>query len=334
MTKSDARLRRAIGLDVGGTKIAGGVVDGAGGVIERISDRPAPTFGKRAVVRALLDVIAELTRRHHVDAIGIGAAGLVDWPEGRIRWSPNNGYTDLPLRRVIEDSTGLPTAVDNDANVAAWAEANAATEGLDRDYSVMLTVGTGLGGGFILAGEIFRGSSGVAAEVGHMFVDSRSREICSCGNNGCLESLASGTALGRAGRLAAEAEPHGLLARLGGGPDGVSGLVVRQAANLGDPTALALFERLGYWLGVGAATLTTLLDLRSIIVGGGLVAAGDLFLPHMRSSLERHIFARQHRILPEIASARLGSEAGWIGAGMLSLHELYRTESNGADVRT
>jgi glucokinase len=322
MTAASPAQQRAIGLDLGGTKIAGGVVDGTGGVVERLSSRPAPVSGRESVGTALLVAITELRHRHRVDAIGIGAAGLVDWPDGRVRWSPNNGYNDLHLRRWIEDAVGLPTTVDNDANAAAWAEAQVPAGGVATDYLALLTIGTGLGGGLVLAGEVFRGSSGLAAEVGHIPVDSHSQETCSCGKTGCLESLASGAALGRAGRRAASDQPDGLLARLGGGPEGVTGVTVWQAAQLGDPTALALFERLGHWLGVGAATLVTLLDLRSIIIGGGVAAAGDLFLPQVRATLKECTFGCTHRVLPAVTLARLGPDAGWIGAGLLSLHQL------------
>lgn len=332
MAYADAPGHLAIGLDVGGTKVAGGVVNGAGEVVEKLPPRPAPTLGRDAVVSTVLDAITHLTRRYRVEAIGVGAAGLIDWPEGHIRWSPNNGYHDLDLRRLIESTTGVPTVVDNDANAAAWAEAHYFRDDPDKRHIAMLTVGTGLGGGLVLDGEMYRGASGVAAEVGHLLVDSSSQEVCSCGQTGCLESLASGTALARAGRRAAAADPDGLLARLGAGRGGVTGLTIREAACLGDPTALALFERLGHWLGVGAAMLVTLLDVRLIIIGGGLVTAADLYLDHMRAAMQRHTFAREHRVLPPIALARLGADAGWIGAAMLSLHQGASREVNGAGV--
>lgn len=322
MTYGDGHLQRAIGLDVGGTKIAAGVIDRDGTVVERLDPRPAPVFGRDAMVSALLAVIDELAARHRVDAVGIGAAGLIDWPEGRVRWSPNNGFDNLDLRAVLAERTGLPTVVDNDANVALWAEANVAgCVGIASDIA-MLTIGTGLGGGLILSGELYRGATGIAAEIGHLLVDANSEEVCSCGRTGHWEALTSGAALGRAARRAAAQDPAGLLARLGGGAERVTALTVTEAAHRHDPAALALFADVGHWLGVGASMLTTLLDLDLVILGGGMSTSAEFFLDPMRAALERYVFAPEHRKLPSIMLARLGTEAGWIGAGMLSLHEL------------
>src|SRR6266540_303873 len=169
------RVRRAIGIDIGGTKIAAGVITAEGRIEERALV-PTPMGDEPATVSAMRGVIEELRERHpSVEAIGVGAAGLVDWPSGRIRWAPHNAYRQLPLRRLLYEATGLPTVVDNDANAAAWAEAR----------------------------------YGLGAEVGHMTVDPDG-DPCDCGNLGCLEAMASGSALGRAGRRAAEADPGGL----------------------------------------------------------------------------------------------------------------------------
>jgi len=333
MTDVDQQFQRAIGLDVGGTKVAGGVVNGAGDVMERLALRRAPGSHREEVVEDLIGAISELMGRHHIDAIGIGAAGLIDWPEGHIRWAPSNGYDNLSLRSIIEEATSIPTIVDNDAHVATWAEANLWSDGPQRHLAV-LTVGTGLGAGLLLDGRLYRGSSGIGAELGHILVDKHSKAICSCGMTGCLESLASGTALGREGRAAAQSNPGGLLARMAGGPQNVTGETVYEAARRGDTTSLELFAQLGYWLGVGAATLVTLLDLELIIVGGGLAVAGDLFIEPMREAMTRHAFATRHRTLPKIALARLGPDAGWIGAGMLSLEHLRQSRVNGAGVAT
>jgi glucokinase len=310
----------AIGLDVGGTKIAGGVVSVDGEVLERMAPLPCPATDEAATITVLRQVITELRARHpDVAAVGIGAAGLVDWPEGRIRWAPNNAYRAVPLRRLLEDATGLPTIVDNDANAAAWAEARRHEE---SSYLAFLTVGTGVGGGLILDGQLYRGKTGIGAEVGHLIVDPHGGPRCGCGNTGCLEALASGTALGRYGREAAAREPDGVLAELGRERGEVTGEVVFAAARSSDPTALALFERLGHWLGVGIASLVTLFDFDLVVVGGGVAAAADdLLLGTARASFERFVFAREHRQLPAIVPARLGAEAGWIGAGMLALEQ-------------
>jgi glucokinase len=308
---------QAIGIDIGGTKIAAGVVTADGHIVERALV-PTPMGGEPATVSAMLGVIEELRgRRPGVEAIGVGAAGLVEWPSGRIRWAPHNAYRQLSLRRLLYEATGLPTVVDNDANAAAWAEARFGA-GVGCDHLVLLTVGTGIGGGLVLGGQVYRGSWGLGAEVGHMIVDPDG-DPCACGNIGCLEAMASGSALGLAGRRAARADPAGRLVQLAGAPEKVTGEVVFRAAGEGDLVACELFERLGFWLGVGIASLVNLFDPELVVIGGGLVATGDLLLVPARASLERYAFGFEHRELPPVVPARLGSEAGMVGAASLSL---------------
>jgi glucokinase len=310
---------QAIGLDVGGTKIAGGVVAADGSVVERIPDVPTPPDDGAATLAVLRQVIDELRARHpHVTAIGVGAAGLVEWPGGCIRWAPNNAYRALPLRQLLRDATGLPVVVDNDANTAAWAEARLRE---NASHMAFLTIGTGLGGGLILDGQLYRGTTGIGAEVGHIIVDPHSSYQCGCGNFGCLEAVASGSALGRYGREAAAANPESRLAVLADGAANVTGETVFIAAQDGDPTARELFARAGRWLGIGIASLVTLFDFELIVIGGGVAAAGELLLAPARASFKQFVFAQAHRQLPSIVPARLGSEAGWIGSAVLALDE-------------
>ena len=311
------RSPRAIGIDIGGTKIAAGVVTADGHIVERAL-APTPIGDEPATVSAMLAAVEDLRTRHPgVEAIGIGAAGLVDWPSGRVRWAPHNAYRQLPLRRLLYEATGLPTVVDNDANAAAWAEARFGA-GVGSQHMVLLTVGTGIGGGLVLGGQVYRGSAGLGAEVGHMIVDPYGHP-CACGNIGCLETVASGDALGRTGREAARADPDGRMAQLAGSPDRVTGEVVFRAAREGDPAATELFERLGFWLGVGIASVVSLFDPELVVIGGGLVATGDLLLTPARASVERYTFGVGHRELPPVVPARLGSEAGMVGAASLAL---------------
>jgi glucokinase len=313
----------AIGLDVGGTKIAGGVVDASGRILERLCPISSPADEADRTVAVLSAAIGELRGRHpDVAAVGIGAAGMVDWPSGHIRWAPNNAYRALPLRQLLAESSGLPTVVDNDANTAAWAEARL---GREVGYLVFLTVGTGIGGGLVLDGRLFRGRTGIGGEVGHLIVDPNGTQRCGCGNIGCLEALASGTALGRSARQAAAADPGGLLARAGGPGGRITGETALTAARQGDPTAVRLFAEIGHWLGVGMASLVTLYDFELIVVGGGVSAAGELLFGPARESFARYVFAPSHRRLPEIVPARLGTDAGWIGAGVLALDQLTAT---------
>ncbi len=310
--------RQAVGLDIGGTKIAAGVVDEKGTVVEALTPRATPTVVDD-LVPALAELVQELRSRHPaVSAVGVGAAGLIDWPAGHVRWAPNNTYHDMPLRQLLTEATGLASIVDNDANVAAWAEARF---GRSAGYMLFVTVGTGVGGGLILDGRLFRGRTGIGGEIGHLIVDPHSTVVCGCGNTGCLETLTSGQALGRFGREAAAAEPDGVLARLAGAPDGVTGEIVSEAAGRGDPTAIAVYDKLGHWLGVGLGTLTTLFDIELIVVGGGVSAAGELLLEPIRRGLAEAVFARDHRQLPAVVPATFGVEAGWIGAAALALDE-------------
>jgi glucokinase len=312
------QTRLAIGLDVGGTKIAGGVVTSAGEILERIVVPTPSVDDETNTLVVLRRVIDELRGRHpQVEAIGVGAAGMVEWPAGYIRWAPNNAYRALPLRKLLEEATRLPTIVENDANVAAWAESRFGS-GAGYDDIVCLTVGTGIGGGLILGGRLYRGKAGIGAEVGHIIVNPEGRS-CGCGNNGCLEALAAGPALGAYGREAAQTDPDGYLAKLAGGSANVTGETVFAAACDGDPTARSLFEQLGYWLGIGIASLVTLFNLELVVIGGGLGTTGELLLAPARASFERFVFARSQRQLPSIVPARLGVEAGLIGAAALAL---------------
>jgi glucokinase len=241
---------------------------------------------------------------------------MIDWPEGRIRYAPNNTYHDLPLRRLLEEALHLPAIVDNDANVAAWGEAR---WGQGSDYMLFLTVGTGVGGGLILGGELYRGATGVGGEVGHLVVDAFGPHQCGCGNVGCLEAVASGTALGRYGQAAAQAEPDSTIARLAGDPARVTGQMVHQAAQDGDPLAIGIYTQIGTWLGIGAASLVNVLDVDRITVGGGVAASGELLLSPFKAGLMRHLFAPGHRRPPAVGLATLGWEAGWMGAALLAL---------------
>jgi glucokinase len=311
--------RLAVGVDVGGTKIAAGVVTSRGQILHK-AIAPTPQHQDH-VVQHILAIIKDL-QGHYPDvaAVGVGAAGMIDWPAGHIRWAPNNSYSDLPLQLLLAEGSGLPAVVENDANAAAWAEATVGA-GAGLSNVIALTIGTGIGAGIILNGELQRGGTGIAGEAGHIIINPAGGEPCGCGGTGCLEAMASGTALGRAGRLAATADPAGRLAQLAGTAANVTGETVYQAAIEGDPTARQLFSQLGYWLGAGIASLVNIFDPQIVILGGGLVATGDLLLAPTRESFERFVFARPHRKLPALALAQLETGAGLIGAALLALHQ-------------
>lgn len=308
-------MTRAIGLDIGGTKIAGAVVDEAGTVLaERVEPTPAESDAA-SVEAVLLDLVTSLRTRHDVAAIGVGAAGIVEWPAGRMLWAPNNAYRDWPIRERLEKAANLPVVVDNDANVAALAEAR-----LGEPYPnmVLVTVGTGIGGGLVLDGAIYRGPTGLGAELGHIILNPDGPR-CGCGRRGCFEAYASGTALNRMAREAAAEDPDGLIARLGAADGEVTGHTVLRAVGRGDATAAALFARLGRWLGVGIASLANIFEIDAVVVGGGLVETGELLLGPARAAAREYAYAPTARGIPPVVAATFGSAAGTIGAALLAL---------------
>ncbi|MDQ4031817.1 MAG: ROK family protein [Actinomycetota bacterium] len=308
----------AIGIDIGGTKIAGGVVSTEGYLLEKVE---VPTASQQQnLTDFLIRTIRQLRALYPaVQSIGIGAAGLVEWPSGLIRWAPNNSYKQLPVRDVVAEATGLPTVVDNDANAAAWAESSVRG---DQSHSNMayLTVGTGVGGGLVLAGELYRGPSGLGAEVGHLVVDPRGA-MCGCGNSGCLEAMASGTALERLARKSIIKHPYTQLALLAKKSGGVTGRIVFAAAQSGDSEAQSLFEEIGYWLGIGIATLVNIFELEVVVIGGGVGATGRLLIEPASKSCSLHAFAPRYRPIPPLIQSIHGVDAGIIGAALLSMGE-------------
>lgn len=308
-----------IGIDIGGTKIAGGVVDGSGKILQS-ERRSTPSRGFDEVVAVVTAVVRELHEAHpEVEAVGVGAAGFVDASRARVLLAPNLNWEDEPLKDVVESATGLPVVVENDANAAAWGEYRfGAGQGI-HDL-VCVTVGTGIGGGLVSGGAIQRGAHGIAAEFGHLTVEMGGRP-CACGNRGCWEQYASGNALVREARMLAgeDRKAATTLLDLGDGtPEGVQGKHITIAARNGDPVALAAFDSLARWLGIGMANVTTLLDPGAFVVGGGVSEAGDLLLNGVRKYLEEFVSGADNRVLPKVKPAAMGNAAGVAGAADLA----------------
>ncbi len=308
----------ACGIDVGGTKIAGAVVDDRGKVVEhRRVESPATEVD--AIEGAIVDLVADLRSRHEFERVGLGAAGYVDARRATVIFAPNLAWRDFDLKAEIERRVDLPVTIENDANAAAWGEFSFGA-GEDVDDLLMVTVGTGVGGGIVMAGDLQRGGFGFAAEIGHLRVVPDGRE-CGCGNRGCFEQYASGSALLRSVREAVEVGTPAaadLLRRAGDDPAAISGPLVTTAAQDGDPFAVEKLAELGSWLGQGVASLVTVLDPAVIVVGGGVSEAGDLLLEPMRASFFDHLTVRNHRPVAEIRLAQLGNRAGVIGAADLA----------------
>ena len=317
----------AVGVDIGGTKVAAGVVDPAGRVLARALRR-TPSRDASAVEATIVEVVRELAAVHEVAAVGIGAAGFVDGTRSRVRFSPHLAWRDEPLRDALTAALALPVLVENDANAAAWAEWRFGA-GRGETHLVCVTLGTGIGGGVVLDGAVQRGRFGMAGEFGHMVVVPEGRR-CECGNRGCLEQYASGNVLGREARelaLAGSPVAVGLLESVSGDVDALVGPVVTAAARAGDACAVELLGDVGHWLGVGMANLAAALDPGLFVVGGGVSDAGELLLRPAREAFRRTLTGRGYRPEAGIVRADLGPEAGLVGAADLARRDLAAPSS-------
>ena len=308
-----------IGIDVGGTKVLGGVVDESGKVFTT-ARKDTPRQGGSALTQTIADVAKELLQQHSVASVGVSAAGFVSSDRKTMLATPNIAdWNGVDLDHQLTALIGLPVVIENDANAAAWGEAKFGA-GKNQDHMMMLTVGTGIGGGIVVNGALYRGAFGIAAEFGHMRVVPDGH-ICGCGARGCFEQYASGNALLRHAREAINASPEvarNLLSRGDGTVAGLTGQAITEAARDGDAVALAAFNTTGQWLGAGIASLAVLLDPACVVIGGGVIDAGEILLKPTRESLERNMpFAGKHPY-PQIIAAQLGNEAGLVGVADLA----------------
>ena len=305
-----------VGVDIGGTKIASGVVDEKGTILEQ-GRIPTPSHDAAQLRAVIVGVVQDLRTRHDVTGVGLGAAGFVAADRRRVYFAPNLDFGTEPLADILQDALGIPVGIENDGNAAAWAEFRfGAGQGIPDQ--LMVALGTGVGGGLILGGELYRGGHGVAAEIGHIGVV-RDGIPCNCGRRGCLEQYSSGGALQRDARIAAAAgRAPALLKAAGGDPQAITGGLVTELAQSGDPGALELFTLFADSLGVGIASLVAVLDPTLIILGGGVSEAGDVLLTPTRRALEREITGAGNRPYPELRIAHMGNDAGLIGAADLA----------------
>ena len=311
-----------IGVDIGGTKILAGTVTEDGEIVST-ARRPTPRHDANDVLELVAEVVGELVAgsSEPLEAVGVGVAGLVDAERSRVYFAPNLRWSQVPVRALLEASTGLPVVVENDGNIAAWGEYRFGAGRGHRDIT-LVTVGTGIGGGIVINGALFRGAHGAAGEIGHINAVPDGRP-CGCGRNGCLEQYASGNALVREARaLAAERRSEaGLLLAMGDGtPEGVQGLHITEAARSGDPIATEAFAIVGTWLGRGLADLAAVLDPDVFVIGGGVSDAGDLLLTSARQTLADKLIGQQERPAPQVKVAELTNSAGLVGAADLARH--------------
>jgi len=319
-THEDAKESLAIGVDIGGTKIAAGVVDQEGRIVAS-TRRDTPAEDPSKTLDAIADAIRELTSKHVCIGVGLGAAGFVDEKRSTVMFAPNLAWRDEHLRTSLERMLELAVVVENDANAAAWAEARfGAARG--ESHAVVLTVGTGIGGGIVIDGELVRGRYGVAAEVGHLNVVPDGRR-CGCGLQGCWEQYGSGSALEQDAQEQAVVSPAmavELLKLADGRAENITGEMVTQAAKAGDVAALWCFDELGKWLGRGIAQLAAILDPGVFVIAGGVSAAGELLLARTETVFHKYLTGRGHRPTAEVRIAELGPDAGIVGAADLARH--------------
>ncbi|WP_432479811.1 ROK family protein [Nocardioides sp. GXQ0305] len=313
----DGGVGRWVGVDVGGSKVLAGVVTATGEVLRTALRRtPGRLVAAEAVEDALVDAVTAVTGDEPLAAVGVAAAGFVDRDGSRVVFAPHLPWRGEDVRDRLAQRLGAPVLLDNDATCAAYAEA---TYGAGRGVSSMLLValGTGIGGGIVVDGGLWRGQHGMAGEFGHMQVVPDGAP-CECGRRGCWEQYSSGNALVRVARSRLGVEPTVLTDLCDGDPDRLTGPMVTEAAESGDLVARAAFASVGRWLGVGLANLVAAFDPALLVVGGGVAVAGDRLLAPAREALEASLVGAGHREVPPLVPAALGPSAGLVGAAVLA----------------
>ncbi len=308
-----------IGIDVGGTKVLGGVVDESGNILEK-ARRDTPRQGGAELTQTIADVALELMRNHKVSAVGVSAAGFVSSDRKTMLATPNiAGWNGVNLDDELTKLIGIDVVIENDGNAAAWGEAVFGA-GRGEAHMLLLTIGTGIGAGIVVNGQLHRGAFGIAAEIGHMRVIPEGH-LCGCGARGCFEQYASGSGLMRHVREAIAATPdiaRNLLALGDGTIEGLKGHHVTEAARAGDVVALAAFNTTAQWLGAGIASLSVILDPAIVVIGGGVIDAGNILLEPTRANMERKMpFSGKHPS-PKLVAATLGNDAGLVGVADLA----------------
>lgn len=307
-----------VGIDIGGTKIAGGVVDPEGRIVEKLRvDTPTDTS---ELADAVVDMARHLSAHHEISAVGVAAAGFIDRDRATIIHAPNIAWRNEPLKAVLEARIDVPVTIENDANAAGWAEFRFGA-GRDVDNMVMLTMGTGVGGAIVIDGELFRGGHGIGGELGHMrFI--RDGLPCGCGQNGCLEQYASGRALQREANAIADAGGIGsALAALRAEKGEITGPSISRLILAGDEGATEALRRVATALGEGCGGFQAVLDPELFVIGGGVAQLADHLLTPVRIAYETSLPGYGDRPIADFAIAELGNDAGLIGAADLATAE-------------
>ena len=313
-----------VGVDLGGSKINTVLADAKGDIKARDLRNTLARDGAQAVIKRIIESIKQVVSGADIEGIGIGAAGVCNTATGVITFSPNlPGWHNIPLKDIIQQEFGLPTYMENDATVAALGE-HCYGAGVGIDNLIYVTVGTGIGGGIIVGGQLYRGASGTAGEIGHMTIYVNGPR-CNCGNIGCWETFASGTALAREAvkRIEGGAQTK-ILSFADGDPKKVNGETVFLAAQQGDSLATELISVTGYYLGVGLVNLVNIFNPQLILIGGGLSRMGSLLLDCALKVVAEHAFRLPAEAV-RIELGQLGTDAGALGAVALVLKERSRS---------
>ncbi len=307
-----------IGIDIGGTKVLGGVVDSTGNIIDS-ARRVTPVAGGKELITTIIEVVKEFKSKHEIAGVGISIAALISADQGTVVGAPNiANLSKLNFVAELKKEFNIPIIAENDANAAMWAEYKF---GAARGFNPVMffIIGTGMGGGLVIDDKLFRGANGIGAEFGHMIVQ-QNGVLCGCGTKGCIEQYASGSALMRYAKEGITANPAKgkvVLDLAGGSVTGLTGAILTKAALAGDELAIAAFKQQADWLGSACASFSLILNPAAIVIGGGVVDAGELFLAPVREAMNRYMpFAGTHTP-PKIIAAKFGNDAGLIGAADL-----------------
>jgi glucokinase len=313
--------RRVIGIDAGGTKLLGGVVD-EGQVVHHRVHRTWRGADRAETLEIIVQSVEEVrAAAPDVEAVGFGIPALVDWETGISRWSTHLPLADVRFRDVMSERLGLPVVVDNDANAALLAESRLGAA-REVSHAVLVALGTGIGSGLLLDGRIYRGARGLGAEIGHMVIDLHGPDCQgACPGRGCLEVMASGSAIGREGRAMAAARPESALGRRLAAEQEITGGIVTELAHAGDEAAASVLAQVGRRLGYGLVGVVNVFNPELIVIGGGAIAAGELLLAPARAVVAERALPPAREMV-EIVPTAFGDESGMLGAALLALDSL------------
>ncbi len=310
-----------IGVDLGGTKILTALADLEGQILQRVRVETGANEPAEQVVRRINTTVEQVLNEAQVSKddvlrIGVGSPGPLNIKEGIVLFTPNLKWNNVPIVKMMSDALGLPVLLENDANAAALAE-HAFGAGKGSSNMIYMTISTGIGGGVIINNQILHGFSESAGEIGHHTIMADG-PVCGCGNRGCLEALASGTALGRYGREAVERGVDTLIGEMVEKIEDIDGSVVTRAAQEGDRVALEIVDKVANYIGIGIANMINIFNPEKIVLGGGVTKAGELFIDRILQTVEERALEAPRKLC-EITFSKLGSDVGVLGAIAVAL---------------